>query len=144
MTGKPINLSSLWAVEHIYLSLDPGLRRRFPCTLDVWLKPITIHPFQATSVLRAAITEWDLSTLCQLKSPLEVLKATAEIHPMDSRRPITGGRRADLEGRDAARGPDAFSKILCGSPEMLRPAVSPLLLVIFLPLICEPNKGLIY
>lgn len=144
MTGKPINLSSLWAVEHIYLSLDPGLKHHFPCTLDVWLKPVTIHPFQATPVLRAAITEWDLSTLCQLKSPLEVLKATAEIHQMDSRRPITGGRRSDLEGRDVARGPDAFSKILCGSHEMLRPAASPLLLGISLPLICEANKGLIY
>lgn len=125
MTGRPVNLSYFSTSEHIYLQLDPGLKHHFPCSLDVRLKPITIHHFGATAVLLADITEWDMSTLWG------VLKDTAQIHQMNSRRPITGGIWSDLEGRNEARGPDAISETFCESHEVLRPAVSSLLLGTF-------------
>lgn len=127
-TRKPI---IFFSSEHIYLQLDPGLKHHFPCSLDVRLKPIIIHHFGAMSVLLADITEWDMSSLFQPKFLWGVLKDAAQIHQMNSRRPITGGMWSDLEGWNEARGPDAISETFCKSHEVLRPAVSSLLLGTF-------------
>ena len=112
MTGWPVDLSSVWAQEHNHLFLDPGLKRHFPYSLDVWLKPITIRHFQALSDLLAAIAEWYMRALFQPKFLLEVLKDTAEIHHMSLRRPITGGRQPDIEGKNEAQAPALSPKIL--------------------------------
>ena len=111
VTGWPVDLSSVWAQEHNHLFLDPGLKRHFQHSLDVWLKPITIHHFQAPSDLLVAIGEWYTSTLFQPKFLLDVLKDTAKIHRMSLRRPVTGGRQPDNKGKNEAPAPMLSPKI---------------------------------
>lgn len=112
VTGWPVDLSSVWAQEHNHSFLDPGLKRHFPYSLDVWLKPITIRHFQAPSDLLVAIGEWYMSTLFQPKFLLEVLKDTAKIHHVHLRRPVTEGRQPDIEGKKEAQAPELSPKIL--------------------------------
>lgn len=117
MTCRPLICLSSRAQSFVLGSWIQGsrswiLKRHFPCSLDVWLKPITIHHFQALSDLLAAIAEWYMSALFQPKFLLEVLKDTVEIHHMSLRRPITGGRQPDIEGKNEAQAPVLSPKIL--------------------------------
>lgn len=81
-----------------------------------------------------------MSALFQPKFLLEVLKDTAEMHHMSLRRPITGGRQPDIEGKNEAQAPVLSPKIL---GESVRTVASSPSSPGHLPLICEANRDLI-